>query len=144
MLGVAPMPKLEEAREHMKELSGQLSERTRTVSGGIIAIWWAVLVGETNDTSSYLSKALLVPVLLSGLSILLDFCQYFVGYQMTRDESRAAELAEARSFKYDRNSFRYRLRDNLFYVKQVVMAVALVWLLGALVRLVDLRAIFHG
>jgi hypothetical protein len=135
------MPTQEKAIEELGALSGQVSERTRTIAGGIIAIWWALLVGDSSDRlSDKLQAALIAPVVLAGSALLFDFLQYLSGYLMTLKAFRAAEKLNQPNatppvkpdVRYDPNHLLFQFRTALFFAKLIAAALAMGWLLVSL------------
>jgi hypothetical protein len=134
------VPTKKEVIDDMNALSAQLSERTRSVAGGIIAIWWALLVGSrTDDATSQLKALLIGPVALAAVTFMIDFVQFSAGYYLTWHRFRLAEKSGSDEINFDASDWRYRLRLRCFQVKQITVGIALVWLIIVLVTRVRLQ-----
>jgi hypothetical protein len=115
-------------------LSDKLSDRSRVIAGGIIAIWWATLVGEKTPPMGLNATALLGPVVCAALTILFDVLQYVVGYLQYFFALRQLERGVATDYKFDKGDPFVRTRTGLFVVKQIAAVSAACWLIAILLR----------
>jgi hypothetical protein len=120
----------------IKELqfhSDKLSERSRVISGGVIAIWWALIVGD--KTPARLTPTMfIIPVVLAALCIMMDFLQYVVSYFHSLAALRVLEKQASDRFSYNTNNLVYRARSSLFYVKLIFALASISWFCVALAR----------
>ena len=107
-------------------LSEKVSERTRVMALAIIAIWWGALVGK-ETMNGFSPNVMTGPLCLAALSILSDFMQYSMIYLANRRLLHNLEREKLDEFSYDTKSIPYKLRNLLFYLKQIFMAVGLAW-----------------
>jgi hypothetical protein len=115
----------------IKELqffSDKLSERSRVIAGGVIATWWALLVGDKVPTK--LAPATLVgPVICAAIPILADLLQYAVSYIHSLLALRSLEREKVKEFQFNRRTIVYRTRNVLFVVKLVAALLSIAWLI---------------
>ena len=129
------MPDLKEIAKELEFISDKLSTQVRTVALGLLAITWAILVGDSTflrKLSEGLGKRLLLIAVLSILVLLVDFIQYVIGYMYVHKTLKAAERQDLTEIDYDPESPLYRFRSILFWTKQFVLIVTLVFFLGVL------------
>jgi hypothetical protein len=114
-------------------LSEQLSDRSRKIAFGMLAIWWAFLIGDKHLTGMT-AQAMLGPVALAASSICADFLQYavalFYGNRLLKDiESNGQD-----TFQYDRKSLWYRGRQAFFFLKHLFAGAGLAWFVVLIFR----------
>jgi hypothetical protein len=109
-------------------LSDKLSERSRVIAAGVLAIWWASLVGDKSPPH-LTAIVLLGPAICAAISILLDLLQYLVAYEASVFALRRLERENATEFKFNPRNFLYRIRGFLFTAKQVATIAAICWLI---------------
>jgi hypothetical protein len=114
-------------------LSDKLSERSRVISAGVIAVWWATIVGE-KAPSGLDPKILLGPVICAAISILLDVVQYVVAYLQNSFALSHLERSKASEFQFDKSNPLFKARNALFVAKQVAVVLAVCWLIYILSR----------
>lgn len=129
--------KLEELHEELQFLSDRLSTQVRTVALSVIALVWLFVAGGT-DAPTLLSApsrhALLWIALLALSALVLDYLQYVAGYVASDAVRKRAEKAGEETTEYDYTDWRYRSRTVLFWLKQVAVAVSVVWLGVEMIR----------
>lgn len=129
------MASASDIRDGLKSLSSRISETTRTISLGVLAMVWLFLAGggDKPALSAEPDRQLLI---LSGffvlLSLLSDYLQYLCGYWHTRDVFTEAENSALKVAQYQPASFLYRARDAAFWLKQFCAIAALLALFLAL------------
>jgi len=129
------VPELKEITKELEFISDKLSTQVRTVAIGLLAITWAILVGDSSflrKLSEGLGKRLLLIGVLSIFVLLVDFVQYMVGYIYVDKTLKAAEAKDLTETDYDPHSPLYQFRSILFWTKQFVLILTLVLFLGAL------------
>jgi len=97
-------------------VTARISETTRFVGFGLLAIYFAVKTAESGFASEVNSKfPLLVTILgaCGAAAILLDYLQYWFGSQSV-SEALKRETAD-----YNSDSFWYRARGATFLLKQL-------------------------
>jgi hypothetical protein len=113
-------------------LTEQVSDRSLKVAFGLIAIWWAILIGDKHPPG-LTTQMMLGPVALATLSILSDFCQYTVSYAASATLLHGLEESRTETFQYDRTAISYRARVAMFYGKQALAGAALIWFIGPII-----------
>jgi hypothetical protein len=74
-----------ELYESVDFFSSQLSERSRTICFGVLALSWGIYIAPSGESLSAISFNQLIPiVLISLITLLLDFLQYFIGFLNAR------------------------------------------------------------
>jgi hypothetical protein len=119
--------------QELNFLSDKLSERSRAIAAGVIAIWWAALMGDKTP-NGLVANALIGPVIAAATSIALDVLQYVVGYTLSRYVLDRIEREKLSEFKLNKNGFLFKLRELLFLAKQFAAMAAIIWLIIILVR----------
>jgi hypothetical protein len=125
------MVKIKELIEELQFLSDRISTQVRTISVSLIAFVWILLIGGDNAPfkfSLFERRQLLIIVFLALIAMLLDFLQYFFGYLYTNSLRKDLEESEKEKGEYDYCSWKYRLRIDMFWSKQIILMVAAVWL----------------
>jgi hypothetical protein len=114
-------------------LSDKLSERSRVVAGGVIAIWWATLAGDKAPQGLSM-RALLGPAICAACSLLLDVMQYATGYLQNALALNHSERIQGNEFKFNKGSPFLKARTGLWIGKQVAAVLAVCWLIYILSR----------
>lgn len=127
------MANVKELIQELNFLSDKLSERVRVISAGVIAIWWATLIGDKVPPGVD-AKALLGPVIAAAISLLIDVLQYLIGYYHNRYALHFLEKSGDTDFKYNSKALIYKSREFLFALKLATTIVATMWLISILVR----------
>lgn len=112
----------------------RLSTEVRQISLGLLALVWALLVGEAKLSIAVEVKFLLVVAALSILAMAIDFVQYIAGYFASRrawDDIRSGGQG-----RYDRQWWSHRIRTWSFGAKIIVSLGGTALMLGVLARLV--------
>ena len=120
--------------EELNYLTDLLSNRARTLAAGVIAFCWLFIlqnVTKEDTTELFETDLLLIPVALSILSLLVDAVQYWIGYLQTRMRLNELEKSGNEEIVFNHNSMVFRLRILAFYSKQLLVLVAVLWLLYA-------------
>jgi hypothetical protein len=124
------MPTKKDLIEELNFLTDLISNRVRTISFGILAFCWLFILQNISGQKSIISnKQLMIPVFLAILSLVADFTQYWFGYYTTRSLLRQSENENNDDINYDYRSLGYLMRTVMFYAKQLLMALATIWLL---------------
>lgn len=77
----------QEILEEIKFLSDRISVQVRTISLGLLAITWGLLIAESNvaiEIARQMGKSLMIIGGLAILTMFFDFLQYFFGYWFTK------------------------------------------------------------
>ena len=125
------MQPIQDLYKDLDYLSETVSTRTRTLDGVVIAVWWGASIGKEAipglDTGQ-----LAIAAGVAVLSLIFDFLQYAIVYIGSLRLLRRLEQQKKTKFEYDLASPTYRFRGACFYVKQVAMVAAVLWLIVAL------------
>ena len=113
--------------DELNFLSDKVSDRSRTVSAVVIAIWWAALVGE-KSYSKLPADMILMPAALGVASLLFDFLQYIIGYLKNQELLKRIEATNETTVTWETTSLSYQLRGFLFYAKVLCAVGAMAWL----------------
>jgi len=119
--------------QELNFLSDKLSERTRVISAGVIAIWWATIVGDKSPPALD-RNTLLGPVIAAGIALFLDVLQYVAGYWLNWLALRGLTQSGAKEFEYDTGNPLYKLRQVLFIAKQIAAIISICWLIVIVFR----------
>jgi hypothetical protein len=120
--------------EELDFLTDVLSNRVRTIAGGVLAFCWAFVVeGSQVAGGGFIAvQELLTPITLAMLALALDLSQYVFGYSLNRRMLRDLALTEQDSLPYQTDALTYRARRWSFNLKIVCALAATVWLLALL------------
>lgn len=125
------MPKLKEIIEELQFLSDRISTQVRTIAVSLIALVWAISLDATSSqiglTVSAKRELVLIGV-LALLAMVFDYLQYFLGFVYTNALRNEIESQDKEEGQYNYRDWRYRLRNGLFCMKQIVLLAAVVWL----------------
>jgi hypothetical protein len=114
-------------------LSEKLSDSSRKIAFGILAIWWALLIGDKHPPN-LTSQSILGPIALATLSIFADFSQYAISYFYGTRLLRELEKSGSETFQFDRTTILYRARASLFFCKHLFAGAAIAWFVVLIVR----------
>ena len=127
------MAKKADLLAELQFLSDKLSERSRTIAAGVIAVWWATLVGD-KAPSGLSPLVLLGPAICAAVSVLLDVLQYVVAYFQNWYALNHLEQAKATEFQFNKGHPFFIIRNALFFAKQIAAIAAVCWLISLLAR----------
>lgn len=138
------MPSINDVIEELQFLSDRISTQVRTIAIGLLAITWAILVGDSSflrKLSEGLGKSLLLIALLCIFVLLLDFLQYVTSYIYVDKVRRSAEDGKTKAqtnedgseIEYPESVLRM-LRECFFWVKQGFLVLTLVFFLVIVAR----------
>ena len=135
------MPDKHAVIEELNFVTDLLSNRSRTLAGGVLAISWVLLLANaTGSEGSGVvdSRAILAPILFALLSLLADLAQYWAGYLFAKRHLIRMERQQKDFAEYDYDSSLYKWRAYLFYSKIGLMLTSVVVLLVLLsVRFIE-------
>jgi len=131
------MPRLKEIYEELDFVSDRISTQVRTIALSVLALAWLFLAGGKGrpELPAQPGRPLLLGV--AGVSVLVlvaDYLQYVCGYLATNAVRDAAEAARKDTAEFDYGDWRYRARTGLFWLKQILTAVAAGGILFAVVE----------
>jgi hypothetical protein len=114
--------------EELRFLSDRLSDSVRTVAWSVLGLVWLFLTG--GESSPVLPVApnkgmLLTSGALALAALVLDYLQYLFGYLTAEQVLKEAEGSAETNAQYDPGGELYRIRTFVFWLKQVVMGLAL-------------------
>lgn len=117
-------------------LSDTLSTQVRYVTFSVLGIAWGFFVGNTDFTRKFVDdhhKGLVLLFVLSILTLLADYVQYWSGYLYDAELIKKMEKEKLQEVSYDRTHFLYKLRALCFVAKQLLLMISvggLLWLLS--------------
>jgi hypothetical protein len=110
----------------------KLSDQTRQVSFGVLAVVWALLVGDARNRAAVDQKALLVVTAIAIGALIADLLQYLAAFAAS--ERAKKNLQPTSAHPYDDRWLSYRLRTWMFFTKIVLALAAAAVLIASLVR----------
>ena len=130
------MPTLKEVIEDLNWLCDRISTQVRTMSIGLLAITWGLLIGKPEISQPlplWLKKNLLAIGILTLVVMLSDFLQYFFGLLVVDSLRKSMEKMKQTEAEYDYGTITYRLRKLFFWVKLVLVVIACIWFLAVII-----------
>lgn len=130
------MPTLKEVIEDLNWLCDRISTQVRTMSIGLLAITWGLLIGKPEITQPlplWLKKNLLAIGILALVVMLSDFLQYFVGFWVVDSLRKSMEAKKQTEAEYDYGTIPYKLREFFFWAKLVLVVIACIWFLAVII-----------
>lgn len=124
------MASKEDIIKEMDFLSDRISTQVRTVALGLLGITWGLLIGKSEvavQIATSTGKNLMAIGGIAILAMFLDFLQYFFGYWYTHSLFKDMEKENKEEAKYKYSDARYRLRTCLFWAKQIILMIAVLW-----------------
>jgi hypothetical protein len=133
------MPTRAKVAEELNFLSDLMSNRVRTIAGGVLAIAWALLIeGSGADEDALVpARDLAGPIATAIATLIADLAQYGFGLVLNLGMYRSMQRENVPEMPYDRRHLLYRLRQWMFPTKLALCAVASVWLVVLLARAVS-------
>lgn len=131
------MPKLQDVISELHFLSDRLSTQVRVLAIGLLVLSWGLLIGESQtakEAAEAMKRGLLFVGFLSVLTMFCDFLQYVLGYIDTDKVRRKAEDSDQKQARYNERCWTYVWRLRLFWGKQILLAVTVVFFLLMLGR----------
>lgn len=125
------MAKISEIIEELQFLSDRISTQVRTISVSLIAFIWILLLGGEKapfEFSIVVKRQLIVIMFLAVITMLFDFLQYVFGYINTNSLRRTLEKNKKTEGEFDYTSLIYLMRIRIFWAKQIILAISIVWL----------------
>lgn len=125
------MLKINEIIKELNFLSDRISTQVRTISVSLIAFIWILLLGGEKapfEFSICIKKQLVVIMFLAVIIMLCDFLQYFFGYINTDSLRKDLEANDKEEGEYDYKSWKYRVRKGMFWAKQIILIISIIWL----------------
>jgi len=130
------VPTLEKVIEDLDWLCDRISTQVRTVSIGLLAIAWGLLIGKpeiVQPLPMWLKKNLLAIGILALVAMFSDFLQYFFGWRVVDHSRKSMEDKKQTEAEYDYDTITYRLRHFFFWAKMVIMVIACIWFLVVMI-----------
>lgn len=127
---------LEKVKQDLDFASTRISEQTRTISIGILALVWLFLAGGDHAPvlpSKPNGHLLLLTGALALLALVFDHLQYLFGYLTSDQVRKQAEQASRTEVVYNYDAPLYRARTFAFWAKQVIAMAAVVLLFGGVI-----------
>jgi hypothetical protein len=131
------MPTRAEIRDELNFLSDLISTRVRAISGGVLAISWALLIeGAGSEAPLVAATGLTVPIAAAIATLVADIAQYGFGLLLNLRLYGRMRREALESIAYDSGAPLYRLRQLMFPLKLALCALATGWLIAVLFRAV--------
>jgi hypothetical protein len=132
------MPDLKGFYDDLDFLSDRLSTQVRTIGLALLAVSWAVLTTKPaifQNVSPEFWQWLFRVEALAVLSLTCDYLQYALGYINTDRLRRSLESnkKQPKELDYDYSHPLYRARTAFFWLKQILVAAAVVVFIGLLI-----------
>jgi len=106
--------------------TSRISDQTRTISLGVLALAWLFLFGGKNAPLLEISlPILLICIALAMVSMVADYLQYVVAYMLSRKVLDKVESKLVDVPQYEYNSFGFKIRIFLFWFKQLACIASL-------------------
>ena len=123
---------VEKIHEDLDFATDRISTQVRTLTFGILALVWLFLSG--NKDVPILKIGGREPLLMiAGLCIatlLIDVTQYWSMYRSARQVLQHADDNKLTEAEYDNKRLMRRMQQACFWLKQVLAAIAAVWLIA--------------
>lgn len=114
-----PKEMREKVLEQKELVSSRISDLSRYVGFGLVAVVYATLTSEDSAAGQLFTTQqtkLLIAAGFGALAILFDYLQFFAGYLSVQK----ALKNEAGGYQYDDNSAWYWIRSIMFWAKQLM------------------------
>ncbi len=130
------MPTLKEVIEDLNWICDRISTQVRTMSIGLLAITWGLLIGKPEISQPlplWLKKNLLAIGILALVAMFSDFLQYFFGFWVVDNLRKSMEDKKQAEAEYDYGAISYKLRGFFFCVKLILVVIACIWFLAVII-----------
>ena len=130
------MPTLKVVIEDLNWICDRISTQVRTMSIGLLAITWGLLIGKPEISQPlplWLKKNLLGIGILALVAMFSDFLQYFFGFLVIDSLRKSIEAKKQTKAEYDYGTKPYRLREFFFWAKLVLVVIACIWFLAVII-----------
>ena len=130
------MPDLKAFLEDLDFTADRLSSQVRAIAFGLLGVTWSILIGESTlfkQISHNLGVWLFRVGTLSILALFCDFLQYASGYVYSNHLRRSLEAKKLKDLSYDYHHPLWRFRMGMFWLKQIILIIAVVLFLVALI-----------
>lgn len=116
-----------------KARSEEISKMIRLISFGLIALVYTTL-SSSSDFSHKMVEAYencyLMILIFSSLSIASDYLQFFCGYKVAKNvDLNKPDPDVDGGYKYDKDSYWYSMMIVFYNLKQIFLAIAVVFLM---------------
>ncbi|HEY4951392.1 MAG TPA: hypothetical protein VIH88_13725 [Candidatus Acidoferrales bacterium] len=139
------MPDLKGFYDDMDFLSDRLSTQVRAIGLALLGVTWAILTTRPivfQNVAPLFWQWIFRVQALAVLSLACDFLQYMFGY-IEADRLRRKLEANSKHHKeldYDYSSLFYRARTAFFWLKQILVATAVIVFISLLIPYLFLNA----
>jgi len=130
------VPTLEKVNKDLDWLCDRISTQVRTMSIGLLAITWGMLIGKPEISQPlplWLKKNLLAISILALISLFSDFLQYIFGLWVVDSLRKSMEKKKQIEAEYDYGTIPYKLRGFFFWVKLSLIVIACLWFLALII-----------
>lgn len=121
--------------DEMNIASAALSDRARSISTGVLALCWVIILAN-RDSTSYVAiaepQALYGPVILAIISLIMDVVQYTSGYAYYHGVYRYVVQNDMEGVHIPEHRGLHRLRQHAFVWKVATAVAAAGWLVVVL------------
>lgn len=127
---------LENVYRDLDRVTDRISQQTRTIAVGVLALVWLFLAG--GDKAPVLPHRInLAVLLLTGgaalLALVCDYVQYLAAYWNSYRLKEEAERENIEKVEYDSAAWLYRIRTWAFRAKQVLTLATVTLLLAGVI-----------
>jgi hypothetical protein len=130
------VPTLEKVIEDLDWICDRISTLVRTISIGLLAITWGMLIGKPEISQPlplWLKKNLLAIGILGLVTMFSDFLQYFFGLFVVDGLRKSMEKKNQIEAEYDYSTITYKLREFFFWLKLILIIIACIWFLAVII-----------
>ncbi len=130
------MTQREKVLGEKRHVSSKLSELIRYIAFGLIAACYLIFSSSSEFASKMMDShklLLILTTIFAVITILFDYLQFLGGFYSVE---KALKNSEG-NYYYSRSAFSYRLRNSMFFAKQITLLYGIITFL--IVILLELR-----
>ena len=134
------MPDNKSLIKDLDYLSSQISIIVRTLNFGILVFIWSLLFTTISTLETKIASYSIILVWIAIFvvaSLLFDFLQYIFAFVNTKYYQKKLELNGENIIKFDESKILYKMRNYMFYGKQILTVFGVFGLLFVLYKIVS-------
>jgi hypothetical protein len=135
VVGGRPMSLKEQVYQQLDWLTDRLSTQVRTLALGTLVLVWGVLSGDKDSNALIVAQRKWHLMGIGGVSVLvlmLDYLQYVAAYFNAQGMRARLDKDPASTPKFKDLPTSFNLMMGFFWLKQVVLCGAVIWLMAVL------------